>query len=189
MRKLNFALLLLIISINFSCKRNDVKEAFQCTSEYSFFNSNKTYQDVLKHFKIDIPQEWKTELYYDEFQSEIYSADTTKQLTESFIIDITWHQGELNFNRNFKRKVKKNLVEENLKTIRSGKGKFNDLPVYYNIAKGKYLSYEYHLLQLYVKSNVDEYYTFTSKVYGSESIDERICASVNLFEDIEFLDD
>ncbi len=187
MKKITFILLVLIISLNFSCKKNDVKDAFECSSSCIDFTNKKTYQDVLKHFKIDIPKGWKTELYYDEFQSEIYSADTTKQLTESYIIDITWHQGELKFNRTFKEKLQESLDKEKLETIRSGKGKFNDLPVYYNFAKGKYLNYDYHLLQLYVKNNVDEYYTFTSKIYGSDATNERICASINLFEDIEFL--
>ncbi len=185
MNKIIILFLTIILSFNFSCKKNDVKEAFQCKSNTNFSNT-KTYEDVLKHFKIDIPKSWKTNLYYDEFESELYSADTTKQLSETYIIDISWRQGELHFDDEFEKKVNNNLSKEKLKTINSGYGKFKKLPMFYNYSKGVNLKFDYHYVQIYVKFKTDEYYMFTTKFYGDKFIEERICSSLSLFEKIHF---
>lgn len=185
MKKIIILFLTVVVSINSSCKKNELKQNFQCKSNINFSNT-KTYEDVLKHFKIDIPKVWKTNLYYDEFQSELFSADTTKQLTETFIISISWHQGELQFNDVFENKINKRLLKEKLKPINSGYGKFKDLPMYYIYSKGVNLKFDFHLTQIYVKFKPDEYYLFTTKFYGDKFIDERICTSFSLFKKIKF---
>ncbi|MCK5678260.1 MAG: hypothetical protein KAH72_07265, partial [Flavobacteriaceae bacterium] len=98
-----FIILILFLTL-ISCQKEDLTEVFNCKGTTNF-SKTKEYTDVLKHFKINIPKSWNTELYYDEFQSELYSADTTKRLTETYIVDITWHQGELVFNNDFEQKV------------------------------------------------------------------------------------
>lgn len=169
-----------------SCQKNDLKNAFDCNSTTNFVNT-KEFTDVLKHFKIKIPTNWNTELYYDEYQSEIYSADTTKQLTETYIIDITWHQGELVLNEEFEKKIALNLEEkEQLKIIKSGLSEFKDLPCYFNLASGKQTGYTYHFLQIFLPYKTDEYYTFTTKIYGNEFVSERICSSLSLLENVKF---
>ena len=185
MNKIIILVLTIVLSLNTSCKKNDLKKSFQCNSNVSFSNT-KTYQDILKHFKIDIPKSWKTNLHFDEFESELYSADTSKQLSETYIIDISWRQGELYFNEDFEKKINDNLTKEKLETINSGYGKFKDLPMYYIYAKGVNLKFDYHYVQVYVKYKPDEYYLFTTKFYGDQFIDERICSSFSLFEKIKF---
>lgn len=185
MNKIIILALTLVLSLNTSCKKNEFKQSFQCKSNVSFSNT-KTYQDVLKHFKIDLPKSWKTNLYYDEYQSELYSADTTKLLSESYIIDISWHQGELYFNVDFEKKINDNLAKEKLEIINSGYGKFKNLPMYYVYSKGVNLKYDYHFAQVYVKYKPDEYYLFTTKFYGDKFINERLCTSFSLFEKIRF---
>jgi len=182
-----FILFIVFVTLS-ACQKNEIKEAFDCTNTIHFSNT-KEYHDVLKHFKINIPKRWGTKLYYDEFQSELYSADTLKQLSETYIIDITWHQGELVFNSDFEQKVDQNLLTtEQLKTVRSGYGKFKDHSAYYNLSQGKKTDFDYRYLQIYVKYTTDEYYTFTSKIYGNELVSERLCESVSLFESISFIE-
>lgn len=182
MKKYISIVLLLIISLNVSCDKSDLKEDFQC--EVPAPGQTKKYKDILKHFDIHIPKEWKTILYYDEYVSNIYSADTSKSLTQTYIIDVTWHQGELYFDEDFEEMAKSNLDSLKMNIVKKEFIKFKKYPAYYFYSQGKYLEYDYHLLEIYVKTKPDEYFSFISKVYGNKNVDQRICESIALFEDI-----
>ena len=171
-----------------SCKNSKFEREFSCDTPMSFSNT-KTYKDVLDHFEIDIPKNWKTSLYYDEYQSKLYSADTTRNLSESYIIDVTWHQGELIIDDDLERLVSEQVGREfNLIPVKAGEGEFLDHPSYYHISTGKKNNMNWHYLQIYLKYAPDEYYTLTSKIYGDELVTERICASFAVFKELEFID-
>ena len=99
---------LIIFAIFFifsSCKKqSQLSSIFECDT-VNLKNLNE-YSDFKQNFKITIPNNWKTELYYNEFQSEIFTADTTKQLSETYVLDASFNFGNLNFN-----------VEKTCKTI------------------------------------------------------------------------
>ncbi len=183
MKRFNTILILLLGIIFISCGKSDLKEEFQC--EVSAPSNTKTYHDILKHFSIEIPKDWKTILYYDEYVSNIYSADTAKPLTKTYIVDITWNRGELLFDKAFEENLKIGLDSSNMKITKSGFIKFQKYPAYFNISEGKYQEYDFHQLDIYVKTAPDEYFSFISKIYGNKRIDERICESIALFEDIK----
>lgn len=171
-----------------SCQNSKFEKEFECETPTSY-TQTKTYKDVLSHFEIDVPKSWKSELYYDEYQSALRTADTTKSLRETFLLDISWHQGELVLNKEFEVRVAKN-ASQNLKLIpvKSGFGEYLGHPAYYHIATGKSEDLSWHYLEVYVQHKVDEYYLFTSKIYGNEFVSERICASFSVFNKISFLD-
>ncbi len=176
------------VSILSSCKNNDVRSALNCTTSTNFADT-KEISGFLKHFKLKVPKNWKSELYYDETQSRFYTADTSKQLTDTYIIDVTWHQGEIELNDNFEQIIENEVKQnEHLVPIKRGFGYFIDLPCYYNLAKGESSGFTYHYLQIYLKTNVDEYYNLTTKVYGDEFVEERLCESLSLFEGLTFLE-
>jgi len=170
------------------CQKSKFEREFECDTP-TRFTQTKTYEDVLKHFKIDVPKSWKTNLYYDEYQSSLYTADTTKQLGETFILDIAWHQGELVLNKDFEVRVAKNATR-NLKLIpvKSGFGEYLGHPAYYHIATSKSDDLTWHYLEVFVQHKVDEYFTFTAKIYGNEFVSDRICASFSVFNEISILD-
>lgn len=179
---------LFIFATVMSCQKNDIKSVFNCKTATSF-SDTKEIRDIMKKFKIKFPKSWKTQLYYDEFQSEIYSADTTKNLTDTFILDISWHQGELNLNKIFDQRVKDTLaLKEKLRPVKSEFVKFKGRPSYFNLATGMNGRHSYHFLQVYVKTDVDEYFTFTTKVFGDNNVDERFCEAIQLTDGIEFIE-
>ncbi len=170
------------------CKNSKFEREFNCDTPMSFSNT-KTYKDVLGHFEIDIPKNWKTSLYYDEYQSKLYTADTTRNLSESYIIDVTWHQGELIIDDDLERLVSEQVGREfNLIPVKAGEGEFLDYPAYYHISTGQKNNMNWHYLQIYLKYEPDEYYTLTSKIYGDELVTERICASFAVFKELDFID-
>lgn len=184
--KQTFFILVFLLAL-FSCKKNDVAGAFDCNASLHF-SETKEMTDVLKKFKLEVPTNWNSKLYYDEFKSELYSADTTKNLSETYIVEITWHQGEVELNQALHKKVNKFLVEtEELQTLKSGFGTFKNFPAYYNLSNGKNMDFDYAYLQIYVKTKPDEYFTLTTKVFGNQFVDERVCASLGLFDHLQFL--
>ena len=179
-------LTMLITMLLISCQNSKFERDFDCNTPAEY-TQTKTYKDVLGHFEIEVPRSWKTELYYDEYQSKLYTADTTRNLSESYIIDITWHQGELVIDDEFEELVSKQVGREfNLIPVKSGEGEFLDLPAYYHISTGKKNDMSWHYLQIYLKYATDEYYTLTSKIYGNDLVTERICSSFAIFKDLEF---
>ena len=181
-------IILIALTLSFiGCQKNDLQNEFNCKSTAEF-SETKEIRDVLKKFKLTLPVNWKTQLYYDDFQSEIYSADTTKSLKETYILDISWHQGELDLNESFDQTVKDTLaIKEGLSLVKSKFGEFQKKPCYWNLSKGKSGEFTYHFFQVYVKTEVDEYFTFTTKVYGDENVDERLCSSIQLTDKIKFI--
>lgn len=184
--KKKIALLIIVTSL-ITCQKNDLKNDFNCKTSTS--NSElKEYRDILKKFKIKIPTSWKTSLYYDEYQSKVYTADTTKSLTDTYILDIAWHQGELNLNEAFAQTVKDTLlIKEQLNVVKSKFSKFQNKPCYWTLSEGNTAKYAYSNLQVYIKTEVDEYFTVTTKVYGDKNVDERLCKAIELSSNIVFI--
>ncbi|QCX39241.1 hypothetical protein FF125_12635 [Aureibaculum algae] len=182
-------LIILVLAIGFvSCQSNSLKKEFNCGA--SSENSElKEYRDFLKHFKIEIPKSWKTTLYYDEYSSDIYTADTSKQFTDSFVVEISWKQGELTLDESFAKKINDTLqFKEKLKMVKSGFGEFKEKPMYYNLSEGSRSGMNHKFLQVYLKTNIDEYITLTSKVYGDSLVDQRICNSIEIFDNLKLIE-
>ena len=93
MKKYSIILLIVILS---SCNEKPVFiSEFNCGVE-SFSNLEKI-EDFKKLFTVQYPDTWKTNLYYDKNQSSIFTADTTKQLKETMLLDITHISNQLKF--------------------------------------------------------------------------------------------
>lgn len=182
-------IVILILAIGIvSCQGNSLKKEFDCETNAKF-SELKEYRDFLKNFRIEVPKSWKTTLYYDEYSSEIYSADTTKQLTDTYVLEISWKQGELNIDEAFAKKINDTLqLKEQLKMAKSGFGKFKKKPMYFNLSEGTRSGIDYKYLQVYLKTNIDEYITLTSKVFGDKLVEERLCESVELFNNLKLID-
>ena len=181
-------LLLVVVFCFFSCQKNDILKEFDCGSA-GYSGKTKEMRDILKKFKIDLPLLWKKQLYYDEYKSQIYAADTTKQLTETYIVDVAWHQGELYFDQAFEQKINDTLrIKEKLLTVESGFGKFHKKEAYWNLSRGLYNNYTYNYLQVYIKSEIDEYFLLTTKVYGDQNVEERLCESLKITNKIKFIE-
>ena len=123
---LQIGLLLIVFS---SCSnQSELSGNFDCGNSN---NENKTtLKDFNKNFKLNIPVSWKTELYYDNFQSEIFSADTVKQLTETYILDVSYKLGSVQFNDDYFFKNDSILSNKNLKIIKSKNILFQDKQVF-----------------------------------------------------------
>ncbi len=170
-----------------SCKKTAIESELGCDSSPKI-GKTKEVRDILKKFKVVIPENWETQLYYDEFKSQIYAADTTKQLSETYILDIAWHQGDLMLNEALAKSVKDTLnIREQMTTVKSGFGTFKKKQSYWNLSQGKRSDRLYTFLQVYLKSEEDEYFLMTTKLFGDANVDARLCESIALFDKVKII--
>jgi len=177
--KYKFFFLIIIVLSSCSKKTQFINE-FDC--EVVAFQNLERIEDVKKLFSVYYPDSWKTNLYYDKNQSSIYTADTTKQLKETMLLDITHISSELVFDSNFIRKFNSNLKQQQLTVINSNKILFSDKPTFYSEAKGVKNKFRYSVLNLFIKLDEKNYIHSTIEVYGDSLRRKRICKGINLLE-------
>lgn len=162
------------LSKKFNCKNTDLEDA----SSVSDFNKN---------FRLNIATAWKKDLYYNNYQSELFVADTTKQLKETFILGTSFNLGALNFDENFYQKNDSILSVLNLQKLDFGNITFQSKPAFWYVAKGSKNNFKYQTFNLTVKISENTYFNAFSEIYGEENIEERICKSIAIIETVEFL--
>lgn len=178
---------IIVISVLFlvSCShKSTLSKEFGCKSK-DYPNLEKI-QDFKKVFTVQYPDTWKTNLYYDKNQSSIYTADTTKQLTETMLLDITHVSNKLNIDANFIKKFKSSLANNQLLETGSGERKFKGKMAYYSNAIGKKGKFDYKIYTIFIKLNENNYIHSKIEVYGDSLADQRICNGINLIEKITY---
>ncbi|MEZ7945845.1 MAG: hypothetical protein QMB73_07270, partial [Flavobacteriaceae bacterium] len=85
MKMIKYSIILLVVLLSSCATKPAFISEFNCVVE-SFSNLEKI-EDVKKLFTVQYPDTWKTNLYYDKNQSSIFTADTTKQLKETMLLD------------------------------------------------------------------------------------------------------
>ncbi|NOR28498.1 MAG: hypothetical protein GQ540_08220 [Lutibacter sp.] len=183
----NIIFLTLTFFLFFSCsKQSELHKKYNCSS--SKISNSKTIKDFNKNFRLTISNDWKSNFYFNKFQSEIFSADTTKQLTDSFILGTSFNQGIINFNSNFHQEKDSILTVNHLELTDSGEQLFLSKPSYWYVAKGMKNGYTYHQFNSTIKLSENTYFVGYSEIYGDTNINERICETISILEKIEFLE-
>ena len=169
-----------------SCsKQSELRKNFDCRNINT--EQKSAQYDFHKNFKLNIPISWRTALYYDNSQSEIFSADTVKELTETYILDVSHNLGNIEFNDTYFVKNDSILNTNNLKIIKSNNNLFQEKPSFWYVAKGTKKGYVYHQFNLTVLLGEQSYFNSFVEVYGEEAVDERLCDAISIIENIEFL--
>ncbi len=177
---LYFLLITAIVSCN---KTSKLEQKINCNSSISY-KINKI-KDFNNNFTISIPTSWKTKFYYDNTSSEIYVADTLKELTKTFIIGVSFFKGKLN--KEFITKSDSLFSLKKLKIIASEKEKFINKPSYWYILNGTKNGFPFHQLNITIKNDDKSYINTTVDVYGDKSVNSRICQAISILKTIQFL--
>ena len=175
---------LFFVLIFTSCtKQSELSKEFQC--EFSNLNELEVVKDVRNTFSIAIPTNWKTNLYEDSLQSSIFSADTTKQLTETFLIDVSYIKNNILFDDLFKLKVEQENLRENLIQKKTKTLRILEKPSYLVVSKGKKSSFLYQKLQAYIKIDQQHFILAKAEVYGDSLSEYRLCKAITLIQKIK----
>ena len=173
----------IVIFLLSSCTKSSLLVEFNCDNKY--FKDLEKVTDVKNLFSVEIPNNWKTNLFYDDLQSSIYTADTTKQLTETILLDITFINKQIRFNDNFQLKVEQENLYKKLiqtkKVIKTFKSKLTFIAV----SKGRKEKYNYKKIEAYIKINEDNFILAKAEIYGDSLVKERTCKAINILNKID----
>ena len=118
--------LIIIIALSSCSEKTQFTNEFNC--EVAVFQNLERIEDAKKLFSVYYPDHWKTNFYYDNNQSSIFTADTTKQLKETILLDITHISNKIVFDSKFLKKFESNLSELQLTEISANKIIFKEKP-------------------------------------------------------------
>lgn len=187
--KFNFSIFLFLFVCCISCTQKKeqpatiLEKTFLCESTIKIASGIRQ-TDIKNNFSIEIPSTWKSSSFFDEYQSDIYAADTTKILTDTYIIDTSWNAGELKLNQDF---VKSVVSKSDLLLLFSEFENFKDKPAYWHLSKGIKNGLDYQILNLYIQTKYDSYILVTTEIYGNNAIEQRLCDAINIINTIEFI--
>ena len=168
----------------YSCnEQSTLKEDFNCKE--SFFSDLKKVKDVENNFSINLPTSWKTSVYTDEIQSSIYTADTTKQLTNAILLDVNYISNSIEINDIFKLKIEHENLSNKLIQKKAKEFTFLNKPSYYVISIGKKGKFRYKSLQIFTNLNKEQSLIVKAEIYGDSLVDERLCKAITLIEKIK----
>ena len=180
--KFGFFFFLLIIAISCS-KRTSLADELTCR-KFQSLGDTENKQDFNKKFEIKIPVNWKHKGYFDDYQSSLFAADTLKQLTETYILDVAYKNGEINIGDSFSVQLNKNNA---LEVLKSNTEKFKDYTSYWQVSKGEKNGYPYHLFNMFIETSKQGYIEIKSEFYGEKLVDERLCESLGIISTLKIL--
>lgn len=178
--------ILILITLNSCSEKSELQKEFIC--ETKSFSNAKEVADFKNKFSITYPKHWKTQLYFDSIQTQIIAADTTKNFTNTYTINVEYNSGDLELNDLFKTGILTELEEKGQQVLKSQSTVFKENPCFWTVSKGKKGAYAYFYFELFVKHNDLNYFKLTSEVYGSTNINDRFCESIAIMETLKLLD-
>ena len=181
---MKFNLLLLTSILLFSCQNSsEINRDFNC--ETRAFNHLEKVDDIKNLFSIALPKDWKINLYQDEVQSSIFAADTTKQLTETILLDATFINNKINFDDAFLLKQEQENLAKNLIKIKYKKITLLKKPSIYILYRGKKGGFSYATCHTFIKINDKNFIFVKTEVYGDSFVNQKFCKSFALIENIK----
>ncbi len=182
--KNSYNILFLASLLLLSCQKpSEISKDFNC--ETSTFHNLETVDDVKNLFSIEIPKNWKTNLYQDEVQSSIFTADTTKQLTETVLLDVTFIQNKIDFNDAFLLQQEQEYLSKGFIKTTSKNITYLEKPSLYMVFKGKKGKFNYQVCNTFIKVNESNFVLAKTEVYGDSLVNQRFCEAFSLIENIK----
>ncbi len=161
-----------------------LESEFDCGSASSAGYEEET--DLKKKFTVALPSHWKVNLYQSELQSSIYAADTTLALSKSTLIDFSYIEKEVVFDGQFK--LQNEQIQLKNKLVKSKTKDFTEkgVEVHYTVYKGMKNNLAFTTLHTYLKKDARGFIHIKADVYGTESINERLCEAISLVNELKF---
>lgn len=177
---------LTLICLFIACdKPSQLELAYGCDAGIPENTVTKT--DFKKNFKIDIPNHWKTSYFYTPNSSEMFAADTTKQLSSSYIMELIYQDAQIALGSALESKLRKINAASGFSIIDSKSLKFKEHAANFFTLKGKKNNSDVLIFDLYVKTSENTYFNAKSEIYGNDRIQNRLCQFMALLNTVEFL--
>ncbi len=183
---MKYSIYIIALVTLFSCnKPSELQKELGCKTKYDF-GQMITSQDFQKKFTVQIPKNWSTKYFYNEFQTSLMTADSLKSLSNSFILDISLNNGELKVDDQIKGKVIRNIITKEHLRIKNFKiSEFHKKPSVWFVAEGTRNELPYHLFRILIKNSPTTYFQIETQIYGDSLVNERLCKSISIIETIQ----
>ncbi len=177
-----FFLVITSVLMLLSCEnKTDLAKEFSCKSKHQLASLEEV-DDFNKNFIIKVPKYWDTKLYYDNVQSEIFSADTIKSLSESYIMNFSWVNDTIQISKILQAEVHKIKEKNGMKTIKESFHKFKKRDAYAHLGIGKTTNYSFRVFQYYIKIDEENYMRIKTEFYGDDDFQTRFCEALSIIE-------
>ena len=175
MRNKNYIIVIAIVfGLLFSCKTTNNEPELELKNVF----------DLKGKFEIELPSNWHKKYNSSEFSSGIISSDTTKELSETTIINVNWNQDTVYINSHLEKLIDSLNMTIGLETKTKKSGRINDYRTYFNYGTGLDSTTELRINQLlYIlkSDSINGHILLTASIYGdsvsqrqSEQIDEIV---------------
>lgn len=183
MKHYSIVYLFLLLATIYSCSdKNSLFKDYHCKTKQLKLVA---IHDALQKFKLNIPNNWKTELYIDKNNSIFVTADTTKQLSKTFIIKLSYITGAINFNKNSATTLKQRLAKDFWKTYKTSKGFFNGYPALLLYSENQQLKIKTSSLHIFFNANKQYHFEIEIQCFGNKNKQERFCKAITIIKTLK----
>ncbi len=177
---LSFWIALMLITALSSChKQLAIAQEFSCQNQ-QISDPKEIVSDFKKTFSLELPKHWNTKLYYDNKQSELFSADTLKSIDNTIIINASMVEESLTLDDNFKDRLEQAIKSGGLTTLKTGSTGFKSYEGYYHLGEGIDKNMPIRVFQWYIDCKDNRYFRLKIDIYGDENTDIKLCQALSL---------
>lgn len=182
------SLLFLIFSVSLtSCSKDTISSNFNYNCNYNFeYPKLQTTKDTNGNFEIKIPFNWKKEFFMSDSETRLYFADTTRQLTEAFIIDIGLYNSPQKIEEEYLKEIKKEIRNSKNAKVTDKTITFQEKPGYILEIQLTEMNINKNSIHIYLQNKNNSYYFIKIDAYGTELINKRLCEALQILDKIEF---
>jgi len=179
---ISFFVLLLV-----SCQSStELSKVFSCKNPKKL-SQLEVVNDFKNNFSVKIPKYWNTQLYYNDIQSEIFSADTIKSLTDTYIMNFSMVNSNLKIDSELKKRVLEKAKNNHFEIVKELFYKFKEMETFSILSKGKSQGHTLQVLQTYINVSDEKYLLVKAEFYGENNFNARLCEAINLMDDITLI--
>ncbi len=173
----------LMVFATYSCSnKNSLFKDYNCQTKPI---KSKIIPDALQKFSLRVPNNWKTKLYIDNNTSIFVTADTTKQLSQTFLIKVSLISGILNFDGNLSTSLKSKSVESFWKTDKIIKGLFIGSPALLFSSIKQNSTINTSALHIFVNAKNQYHFEIKIQCFGEKNRQERFCKAIAIIKTLK----
>ncbi|NCP20426.1 MAG: hypothetical protein COS42_09115 [Flavobacteriales bacterium CG03_land_8_20_14_0_80_35_15] len=182
MNLLKFSFILMALMLCAGCSKNgEIFKDYNCKTSAV---QTKQIKDAYLKFSLEVPINWKTELYMDQSTSIFATADTTKQLSETFLIKTSLIPGLLRLNQATSDTIKSELTKNQWHINRIKKGLFKNAEALLITSQKQQSNIKIEGLHLYFSLENEHYFEIEIQCFGDKNSDERFCQAIKVINSL-----
>ena len=186
-KSLHIALIAVLFIFFTNCTDDSIATTLKinCADNYDF-TELKSSKDTRGNFEMKIPSSWKKEFFVNPNETRLYFADTTRQLDETFIIDIGLYFSKTTIDSKFIAKQKEQIQQnKNIELIKENQISFQDKEGFALQTTSTNWDLKRNSVKLFLNNTNNSYYIIKIDTYGNKNTEEKLCEALQLLNHAE----